>query len=95
MVGSQIWEVQRDWARYQVVLQGNDAEGAGVLILFRIVQTATLGVVRVAEAQWSVMGQLVVVVVAVPNRAAVAVEVAVAGGVAYRHLIRTSSPRCM
>ena len=84
---SQIWQVQRarDQAQCQVVLQGNDVEEAGVRLLFRIVRTATLGAVRAEEVQWSAVERLHAVVVVVPNRAAVALEVDASGAVDCQH----------
>ena len=84
---SQTWRVQRHkvLAQCQAVLQGNDVEEAGVRLLFRIVRTAILGAVRVEEAQWSAAEQLHAVVVVVPNRAAVAVEVGASGAVDCQH----------
>ena len=69
----------------RAVLQGNDVEEAGVRLLFRIARTAILGAVRAEEAQWSAAEQLHAVVVVVPNRAAVAVEVDASGAVDCQH----------
>ena len=58
-----------------MVLQGNDEVGAGVLLLFRIVRTATLGVIRAADApeRSGAVPRLGVVVAVVPQYVALEV----------------------